>query len=148
MQIACKRMCQDDITLLAYQNLRIELGKIEAKFCQMTLQQIKPITPSLRRQIRQHKKLDVVLAICSLREDKIKSDKLNDVLERIFKVLDIIEAAENQDDLTDGQEQTPMKSESTINIESEIDNKKSDDEMHRFIKSVETENSVDCLLQV
>jgi hypothetical protein len=33
--------------------------------------------------------------------------------------------------------------EPTINIESEIDNKKSDDEMHQVIESVETENFVD-----
>ena len=41
-----------------------------------------------------------------------------------------------------------MKSESTINIKSEIDNKKSDDEMHQFIESVETEiYAADDLLQ-
>ncbi len=41
---------------------------------------------------------------------------------------------------SDGQEPT-------INIDSEIDNKKSDDEMHQFIESIETENFVDDLSQ-
>jgi hypothetical protein len=39
-------------------------------------------------------------------------------------------------------------SEQTINIESEIDNKKSDEQMHQIIESIETENPVDDLLQV
>ncbi len=41
-----------------------------------------------------------------------------------------------------------IKSEQTINIESEIDNKKTDEQMHQIIESIETENSVDGLLQV
>lgn len=41
-----------------------------------------------------------------------------------------------------------MKSKPPINIESEIDNKKSDDEMHQFIESVETENYANDLSQV
>jgi hypothetical protein len=48
----------------------------------------------------------------------------------------------------DGQEPTMINSEPTINIESEIDNKKSDEQMHQIVKSIETENSVDDLLQV
>ena len=39
------------------------------------------------------------------------------------------------------------RQEPAINIDSEIDNKKSDDEMHQFIESIETENFVDDLSQ-
>jgi len=64
------------------------------------------------------------------------------------KVLDIVQEAENQDDSIDGQEPTIINSEPTINIESEIDNKKSDEQMHQIIESIETENYVNDLLQV
>ena len=51
-----------------------------------------------------------------------------------------LQQVSDQDGFMDGQEPT-------INIESEIDNKKSDDDMHQFIESVETENFVDDLSQ-
>ena len=53
----------------------------------------------------------------------------------------------DQDDFTDGQELTPIDSEPTINIEDQIEGEKSDEQSHRFIESVETENEVDDLKQ-
>ena len=41
------------------------------------------------------------------------------------------------------QESTMINLEPTNNIEAKIDNKKSDDQMHQFIESVETEDYVD-----
>ncbi len=38
-----------------------------------------------------------------------------------------------------GQGPTMINSEPTLNVEAEIDNKKSDEQMHQFVKSVETE---------
>ena len=59
-----------------------------------------------------------------------------------------LQPVSDQDDSMDGQEPTMINSEPTINIESEIDNKKSDEQMHQIIESIETENFVDDLLQV
>ena len=59
-----------------------------------------------------------------------------------------LQPVSDQDDSMDGQEPTMINSEPTINIESEIDNKKSDEQMHQIIESIETENYVDNLLQV
>jgi len=54
----------------------------------------------------------------------------------------------NKNMKSEGSMQTEHRQEPTTDIEFEIDNKKSDDQMHQIIESVETENHVDDLLQV
>ena len=137
-------MSQEDKTLLEYQKLRSGLQKVETMISQMNQQQIKQTSEYLKSQIMQYYDLDLMWDIASLKTkeyDEKKSSELSDMIKRIDTVLEIIREAEDQDDSMDGQEQT-------INIESEIDNKKSDELMHQIIESIETENSVDDLLQV
>jgi nitrogen regulatory protein PII-like uncharacterized protein len=57
-----------------------------------------------------------------------ESREFDDIIERIEKVLDIVQDAENQEVFIDGQEPTMVNSEQTIKIESEIDNKISDEQ--------------------
>jgi hypothetical protein len=64
-----------------------------------------------------------------------KHERLSLELDEIVRRIQI-GLLQDQSNYSDGQEPT-------IKIESEIDNKKSDDEMHQFIESVETENLVD-----
>ena len=59
----------------------------------------------------------------------------------------MISFLQDEDDFMDGQESTMIKLEPANNIETEIDNKKSDEQSHQFIESAETENPVDDLLQ-
>ena len=137
-------MSQEDKTLLEYQKLRSGLQKVETMISQMNQQQIKQTSEYLKSQIMQYYDLDLMWDIASLKTkeyDEKKSSELSDMIKRIDTVLEIIREAEDQDDSMDGQEPT-------INIESEIDNKKSDEQMHQIVKSIETENSVDDLLQV
>ncbi len=117
----------------------------------MNQQQIKQTSEYLKSQIMQYYDLDLMWDIASLKtkeDDEEKSSELSDMIKKIDTVLEIIREAEGQDDSMDGQEPTMINSEPTINIESEIDNKKSDEQMHQIIESDETENSVDDLLQV
>ncbi len=51
-----------------------------------------------------------------------------------------LQQVSDEDDFTDGQKLMLIKSEPTINIEVKIDCEKSDEKLHQFIESVETEN--------
>jgi len=145
-------MSREDKTLSEYEKLRNGLEKVEAMMSQMTQQQIKQSSEYIKSHFKQYDDFDmicdIILLINKEMKDKKKSDELGDTIKRIEKVLEIVQEAENQDDSMDGQEPTMSDSEQTINIESEIDNKKSDEQMHQIIESIETENYVDDSLQV
>ncbi len=69
------------------------------------------------------------------------------LFEKLLAKLEELKQTGNINGYTDGQEPTPINSEPTINIEVKIDYEKSDEQLHQFIESVETENYVDNLLQ-
>ena len=145
-------MSREDKNLSEYEKLRNGLEKVETMMSQMTQQQIKQSSEYIKSHFKQYDDFDmicdIILLINKEMKDKKKSDELGDTIKRIEEVLDIVQEAENQDDSMDGQEPTMSDSEQTINTECEIDIKKTDEQMHQIIESVETENSVDDLLQV
>ena len=142
-----EQMSRENKILSEYEKLRNWLEKVETMMSEMTQQQIKQSSEYIKSHFKQYDDFDmicdIILLIDKVMKDKKKSDELGDTIKRIEKVLDIVQEAENQDDSMDGQEPTMTNSEQTINIESEIDNKKSDEQMHQIIELVETENYVD-----
>ena len=147
-----EQMSREDKILSEYEKLRNGLEKVETMMSQMTQQQIRQSSEYIKSHFKQYDDFDmicdIILLIDKVMKDKKKSDELGDTIKRIEKVLEIVQEAENQDDFMDWQEPTMINSEQTINIESEIDNKKSNELMHQIIESIETENFVDDLLQV
>ena len=129
-----EQMSREDKILSEYEKLRNGLEKVETMMSQMTQQQIKQSSEYIKSHFKQYDDFDmicdIILLINKEMKDKNKSDELGDTIKRIEEVLDIVQEAENQDDSTDGQEPTMSDSEQTINTECEIDNKKTDEQMH------------------
>ena len=72
-------------------------------------------------------------------QEKLNGPRLADMeLHEIVQNI-MIGFLQDQGDFMDGQEPTTI-------IDPEIDNKKSDEQSHQFIESVETENPVDCFI--
>jgi hypothetical protein len=135
-------MSRKDKALLQYQKIETGLDQVEATISQMTTLQIKQRSEYFNSQIKQINNFKQMVEILTYHDNQISSSDFDNTFERIQNLINIVRDAENQDDFMDGQEPT-------INIESEIDIKKSAEqlEVHQIIESIETENYVYDLLQ-